>query len=174
MRVPLLIHPDFRCDAVQAISVEVARAGSGLALRYLVEGDIEALKLPPPAAPARADELWRHTCLEAFAADPAGYVEFNLAPSTQWAAYRFDSYRSGMRPADVAPPQIEVSRRSGGGFELRALIDPPPGARRLGLAAVIEDAAGRVSYWAARHPPGKPDFHHADGFALELPAPSRP
>ena len=40
---------------------------------------------------------------------------------------------------------------------------------RLGLSAVIEDTSGGKSYWALAHPPGKPDFHHADCFALELP-----
>jgi hypothetical protein len=33
---------------------------------------------------------------------------------------------------------------------------------------VIEEAGGGISYWALAHPPGRPDFHHADGFALEL------
>jgi hypothetical protein len=28
--------------------------------------------------------------------------------------------------------------------------------------------SGALSYWALRHPPGKPDFHHPAGFALEL------
>ena len=39
---------------------------------------------------------------------------------------------------------------------------------RLGAAAVLEDDNGRLSYWALCHPPGKPDFHHPDGFVLEL------
>jgi hypothetical protein len=39
---------------------------------------------------------------------------------------------------------------------------------RIALAAVIEDANGRLSYWGLRHPPGKPDFHHPNGFALEV------
>ena len=38
----------------------------------------------------------------------------------------------------------------------------------------IEEASGRISYWALKHPPGRPDFHHPDGFALELPPPSAP
>jgi hypothetical protein len=38
----------------------------------------------------------------------------------------------------------------------------------VGLCAVIEDEHGRLSYWALRHAPGKPDFHRRDGFALEL------
>jgi hypothetical protein len=42
-------------------------------------------------------------------------------------------------------------------------------ARRFGLAAVIEETSGRRSFWALAHPPGKPDFHHADCFTLEVP-----
>jgi hypothetical protein len=36
------------------------------------------------------------------------------------------------------------------------------------MAAVIEDDAGGLSYWGLRHAPGKPDFHHPNGFALEV------
>jgi hypothetical protein len=39
---------------------------------------------------------------------------------------------------------------------------------RLGLSAVVEATDGGLSYWALRHPPGKPDFHHIDAFALQL------
>ena len=39
---------------------------------------------------------------------------------------------------------------------------------RLAVCAVMENEQGRVSYWALAHPPGKPDFHHRDGFALRL------
>jgi hypothetical protein len=39
---------------------------------------------------------------------------------------------------------------------------------RLGLSALIEDKSGGTSYWALAHPPGKPDFHHADSFAYEF------
>ena len=177
MRVHLIRHPDFPCDAVRAIAVELTRAGpSVLAVRYVVEGDLSAVALPPPAPAERTDELWRRTCLEAFAADAGGrgYSEYNLAPSTAWAAYRFDGYRRGMRPAEVAPPAIAVERTTGR-LELRARLELAQPASLLGLAAVIEEMSGRVSYWAVRHPAGaRPDFHHADGFAVELPAVSTP
>jgi hypothetical protein len=39
---------------------------------------------------------------------------------------------------------------------------------RLGLAAVVEDKARALSYWALKHPAEKPDFHHADGFVIDL------
>ena len=41
----------------------------------------------------------------------------------------------------------------------------------VGLSAVIEDLDGSLSYWSLKHPPGKPDFHHADCFALEIVVP---
>jgi len=44
---------------------------------------------------------------------------------------------------------------------------------RLGLSAVLEAHDGTRSYWALRHPPGQPDFHHPDAFAVTLePAPT--
>jgi hypothetical protein len=59
-------------------------------------------------------------------------------------------------------------------IELASLAEAPPdGPWRLGLSAVIEGAAGELSYWALAHPPGRPDFHRADCFALELVAPER-
>ena len=35
----------------------------------------------------------------------------------------------------------------------------------------MKDVDGGISYWALAHPPGKPDFHHPDSFALTLPPP---
>ncbi len=42
------------------------------------------------------------------------------------------------------------------------------GSLSIGLSAVVEDESGALSHWALRHPPGKPDFHHREAFALEL------
>lgn len=160
MRRPLKLHPHSVCAAAAGVQVEIARpAGGSLVLSYAVTGRIDDLLLPQIAAPARADELWRHTCFEAFLKDAAGeaYYEFNFAPSTQWAVYRFDRYRSGMRPAtEIEPPQI-VRQTAPDRYLLR-----------VGLSAVIEEKNGNISFWALAHPPGRPDFHHAGCFALEL------
>lgn len=177
MRQRLVRHPDTPCDAVTEIDVEIERvAPTALKLTYVVLGEIGRLMLPPAAAPARTDELWRHTCFEAFARPVGGedYREFNFAPSGQWAAYHFDGYRRGMRIAeDVLLPNVAL-RRGPGWLEVTALADVGEGPIRLGLSAVIEAADGRKSYWALRHAPEKPDFHHADCFALEIPAPLAP
>ncbi len=147
--------------------------GGVLPVGYFLEGDIAALRIPPPRPVRRTDGLWRHTCFELFAmgeGDPA-YVEFNLSPSGEWASYAFRGYREGGEPAAAPAPGIEVSR-TGERLVLRAAIAPAllPAGRplRLGLSAVVEEAGGMLSYWALRHPVSRPDFHHADGFALRL------
>ncbi len=178
MRQPLRLHPDSRSIAVTSIDVEIARPRVGsLELSYIVAGQMSSIRMPVAAANARSDGLWRHTCFEAFirASSDIGYYELNFSPSGQWAAYQFSGYRNGMRVADeITGVPIEV-RSSPDGCVLRASLDPdrfaglpPERAWRIGLSAVIEDTNGDISYWALAHPPGKPDFHHADSFALEF------
>lgn len=174
----LMRHPDSPCDAVAAIDVDVMRGPeNALSLRYVVMGDMSALRLPPTTVSARKDGLWEHTCLEAIVRpkDDASYFEFNFSPSTEWSAYCFEDYRNGMRPAgDIAPPQIHVDHDRGR-LELRvSLALPFPAgnvAWELAVATVIEEMSGRRSWWALAHPPGKPDFHHRDGFVLRLAEP---
>jgi hypothetical protein len=173
MRQTLRLHPDSHCAAATRIEADVARPRPGnLILSYVVSGKISDLRWPPVVAPARADELWRHTCLEAFirASTGSAYYEFNFSPSTQWAAYQFSGYRSGMRVAtEIAAPRIEV-RSDEATFTLQAALelDGLSSPLHLGLSAVLEETNDRKSYWALAHPPGKADFHHADCFALEL------
>lgn len=171
MRLPLTRHPDTPCDAVRAIEVDVQRQGGLLALHYTLSGDMSRIAIPAFAGGERTDDLWKHTCFEAFVrfADRPRYLELNFAPSGQWASYHFDDYRAGMRPADdiIAPPFEAFGM--GERYDLRVaadLADISPW--RLALSAVIEETSGAKSYWALAHTPGKPDFHHADSFAYEL------
>ena len=168
MRLPLIPHPTSRHDGL-TLEVEARRQGGRLSLDYALSGPVEAVLWPQQAARVRADDLWRATCFEAFAATPDGYVEYNLSPSGAWAAYRFDGYRQGMRVFDMAAPFI-VTRRAPGQFALTADVTLPDQATgALGLTAVIQGMNGSVGYWALRHSSDKPDFHHPDSFALELP-----
>jgi len=164
----LALHPESIRHPVQRIAVDLRQQARALSLKYIVTGAIEDVILPAPAPPARTDELWRSTCFEAFVLGPDGaYVEFNLAPSTRWAAYAFDGYRSGMGDADAPAPRIET-RRSARTFTLAATLELPDKAQALALSAIIETRDGAKSYWALAHPAGKPDFHHAAGFAHRL------
>ena len=151
-------------------------------LRYRLELSLPGLVLPPAAAGAgageRRDELWRHTCAELFLGIPGrrGYLEWNLSPSGHWNLYRFDDYRvraGGVPPA--ATPALRVER-TGAGATVEALLPLVPlglAAEPLELAAcaVVEAAGGVLSWWAARHPAERPDFHDRRGFVLRLPAP---
>ncbi|MBC2777738.1 DOMON-like domain-containing protein [Parasphingopyxis marina] len=176
VRRALVLHPDCRCDAVETIEVQIARPGAGeLALRFVVKGDIASIAVPAAADPGFADGLWKHSCFEAFAgsSEATAYHEFNFSPSSQWAAYRFDDYRSGMAAIPpLVPPEIDVDA-SACDLQLAVALAGLTEAHDLfGLSAVIEQVDGTHSYWALAHPLGKPDFHHKDCFALELPAAS--
>jgi len=176
--VQLIPHPVSRGEAAAKIEVHVTRAGpKALRLRYVVEGDIERLYVPAPDQPLRTDELWKRTCFEVFLRGEAGerYYEYNLAPSTRWAAYRFNGYRNEMADADVATPAIAASMTDGR-FELTADLDldglphlPDEATWRVALSVVIEDVEGQHAFWALSHPSAEPDFHNRASFTLSLP-----
>jgi hypothetical protein len=153
-----------------------------LVFRYSLNADMSRIRVPGvggwAGAGVRTDGLWKHTCFEAFVATAAasapGYHEFNFSPSLDWAVYRFSAYREGMLAVEIGAPRISL-RRSDDELELQSAVRLADLADlrdarglQIALAAVIEDENGRLSYWGLRHPPGKPDFHHSHGFALEV------
>ena len=179
--VALICHPGTPSRAVRGIRVRVSRVqGGSLALTFSLKGDLVRVRVPPPRPPRRADCLWQHTCFEVFVAVKGGleYREFNFAPSGEWAGYAFQRYRDGAQLKEDLAPGIIVSRAEDR-LELEAVIHldrlptTQPRARlKLALCAVVEEENGLLSYWALRHPPGKPDFHHPDAFALEIEPPN--
>ena len=180
----LVCHPDTPCCAVRLVTVSAARSEwEQLVLHFRIEGDIPSLSVPARVRYAsRCDDLWQTTCVEAFAGQLVGakYAEFNFAPSTAWAAYEFESYRQPSAQPSIDAPPIDVEIDDSA-LTISVAIDMTPIAIlpsgepwRLGLSAVIEETDGTKSYWALRHPPGKPDFHHPDCFALMLGAPESP
>ena len=149
------------------------------------------------ASRTRQDGLWKHTCCEVFLRRTGlqrtslqqdslerpslqqnrtpGYYEFNFAPSGAWAAYAFDGYRTGMHALEVAEPPAIAVGQTADRFTIDVAITLPQDvvaadSEAVSLTAVIEDRAGRISYWAVAHAPHKPDFHHDNGFVLRLPA----
>ena len=179
-RYSLIPHPDFPSVAVTAIQVDVGREGGALELTFAVEGNLSGVAWPETEEFGRRNELWKHTCFEAFVRPDGGnaYTELNFSPSGPWAAYSFDSRRTGMR--DFEPAFGEVS----GGLMVRGTRTSHATLRfwtfdvlgssewLVGLSAVIEAKDGTKSYWALAHAPGPPDFHNPDCFIATLPAPS--
>jgi hypothetical protein len=174
--IDLVSHPATPCAAVHRIAVTLRREAAALRLSYRIDGDIEALRLPPPAETHRRDSLWQHSCFEAFlrADDQQSYYEFNFAPSGAWAAYRFDERRRGGSAPAVTMPSIEC-RSDAASFEMTVelALDTVPelagnATLHAGLGAVIEDARGMLSYWALAHGAAQPDFHDPATFRLRL------
>jgi hypothetical protein len=178
MRLSLAPHPDTPCPAVREIAVEAVRKDADrLALSYRLIGDTRQVRWPEPGPGRRADELWRHTCFEAFVRPQAAsaYTEINMAPSGDWAIYGFEDYRAGMK--DVEPTAFSFAcSRSDEAFDLSGelVLGRPKAIQpwRVAISAVIELIDGSRSYWALAHAPGQPDFHHPDAFTLTLPAES--
>jgi hypothetical protein len=174
----LICHSATESHFVQGIEARVRwKCGGVLALTYLIKGDIGRLRIPPPRPQRRTDRLWQHTCFEAFvsAKGSSAYQEFNFSPSGEWAAYAFHGYRErAPLKDDELAPQIGM-RSASDTLKLQAMIPVdhlptiPPGTwLRLGLSAVVEEEPGMLTYWALKHPEGKPDFHHPVAFALEV------
>jgi len=179
----LTCHPCTPAGAVRRVAVEVRRSADGmLALGFGVDGEIDRIRIPTPGPLCMEHQLWLHTCFEAFLAFGEGgaYHELNLAPSRAWMAYSFESYREGLVTAGDMTPVTKIDTGvAGGRFALDAVVALDrlsrvhrSAALRVGLAAVIETTDGSLSYWALRHPPGRPDFHHADTWTMRLEAPA--
>ena len=174
--VNLIAHPATPCLNPQHIRASITKLPMALKIQFAVDGDIGKLPIPMKSSPRRVDNLWQHTCFEAFIAAPCdeSYLEFNFAPSGEWAIYRFDSYRQGMKAIGTTAPIIATRRMAQNlsvavSVALSSFADLKNHSDlRVGLSAVIEDSDGGLSYWALTHPPGKPDFHHRDSFALTL------
>ena len=170
----LTCHPQTPSQTIREIDVKVEESKSGsLMLTFCLLGDISGLRIPESRSPRRADDLWQHTCFEAFvmAGEGPEYREFNFSPSGEWAVYEFQNYRNGGVLEDELSPGIVIHKtmdRLELGAEICQGLLPHGRSLRLGLSAVVEDVDGILSFWALQHPPGKPDFHHADAFALQL------
>jgi hypothetical protein len=174
----LVAHPAWPPKSVRGVEVEVLMTDpEDVLLRFTVLGT--GLSLPRGTSPERADALWETTCFELFlrSAEPEAYFEFNFSPSTQWAAYAFDSYRVGRRDLPLAmEPHVDCQpghvTKENPHYVLEVDVDLsalPAQALRMGLCAVIEERDGTKSYWALTHPTDTPDFHHPGSFAVDLP-----
>jgi hypothetical protein len=162
-------------SAVRGLRVTLETvADCGLALRFDLDADPGSVVFPCESPARFTDGLWRHTCFEAFIGASGGaYREFNFSPSTEFAIYDFAGYRDGMRPLlwgeapTIAADARDLTIRIG--VPATLLMFDGSGAIHLGIAAVIEQPGGALSYWALHHPAAKPDFHDRGGFIVSWP-----
>ena len=170
----LQAHPATPAGFGQALDVTLNAGSDGsLHFIYVLRGDLTDLEIPAAAPARRTDELWRRTCFEAFLrpAGQQGYLELNFSPSSEWAAYSFSGYRKDMAAATLAAHPSIVCEYDSQRLTLEArltLTQPFAADVQLALCAVVRERSGRISYWALRHAPDKPDFHHEASFAATL------
>jgi hypothetical protein len=174
--VPMICHVQTLADCIERIGATITLGTSGeVTLTYRVSAEIAALVIPARSTPRRIDGIWKSTCFELFIGnfEDQSYLEYNFAPSLQWAAYQFAGYRSDMAELETGAPNIRVEQDTDI-LMLLVTLQLPDAWRarslRAGISAVIAQKNGDISYWAAAHPPGKPDFHHKDCFAVQLEA----
>jgi hypothetical protein len=173
----LIAHPDHPPARVSAVEAAViGLTDHWLSVRWRVE-DAAAVLVPEFAGKNRADGLWQQTCFELFLRQPgeAGYVELNLSPSEQWAAYDFAAYRAGVEERPMPRDPVCTLRRGRNLLIFDAAIPRaglPSLPWQIGVTAVIAEADGVKSYWALRHGDGAPDFHAPACFAATLGAPA--
>ncbi|MCR5869724.1 MULTISPECIES: DOMON-like domain-containing protein [unclassified Sphingomonas] len=175
MEWKLIAHPSGATPKF-VVSASYRQLDSELwAFSYRVTGAVSGLVVPRPgrASPARTDNLWQTTCFEAFArvGGECAYREFNFSPSGDWAVYAFDDYRRAMTRPLVGQELTVMAIEDSDCLVVEAIFARRElaGGDQLNLTAVIEETDGTKSYWALAHPGDRPDFHHPDGFVLELP-----
>jgi hypothetical protein len=159
--VPLICHAQSLADGIESIGVTITRGTSGeITLIYRVSGETDALEIPARSKPDRIDNLWKTTCFELFTGrfEDENYLEYNFSPSDDLA---------------TNAPDIKFEQSKDALTLIVTLVLPDAWREHdlcAGLSAVIATKSGNISYWAAAHPAGKPDFHHKDCFAVQLEA----
>ncbi len=155
-----------------------------LHLDFVLKADLREIILPKKfEGEERVDNLWEHTCFEAFIAleNSPQYLEVNLAPSGQWNIYEFKSYRASRLEAEQVTCKPLVLRAKTN-FNMQTKIDLSAVSWiknskkdvdvQLGLTGVIELKNKLKSYCALTHKSEKPDFHRKESFIFRLKNPA--
>ena len=173
----LCSHPDTPNSSVKKLSCSVIALDNGdLHLSYHLKGDLQRMLIAELAPSEPKDNLWEHSCFEAFISvdREKAYREYNFSPSSQWAIYAFSDYRVKLNGEASESPSIKRKQRDG---ELIISVvlpssclpdNPQKKPLLIGLSAVIETRDNTISYWALKHPMNTPDFHHRESFNLRI------
>jgi len=170
-------HPNSpACVDAWHIQCQIKSNQEYLALFYQIRGNMTQLGIPKQQGEThRLDHLWQETCCEVFLRrqdQRARYIEFNLAPSGDWALYRLRGYRAALERPDVKARPIITTDIGSEELLVEAkipwpmIMDQLPGSSPLeaGISVVLKEKSGVMTYWAVKHPAEKPDFHHPESF----------
>lgn len=157
----LTLHPDCATGPILKVSAMLEPSSEGCSATFKLEGDISAIKVPKRDEPERTDYLWKTTCFEIFWQPDGGtyYREFNLSPSTRWAAYDFDDFRENSRDAPADSVAISCTRDAGQLVLEAEIASELPVPAAVALNAIVEDKEGNIQFWALAFEEGKAEFH---------------
>ncbi len=123
-----------------------------------------------PSQVLREDELWKHTCFEAFL-NPLGleiYYELNFSLKPAWNLYRFERYRFPQPPP--VNSDFEIQSFNWDSIENKLKVELKNKTKykkfKIGLTAVLEEKNGNKNYCALEHLGSQPDFHSQDSFTI--------
>lgn len=168
------------------LNIEWQLTGERLTIDYTLIGALEQIELPKLDVSKinRAHDLWKTTCFEWFMKTDwqTTYWEFNASPSGEWNFYQLDDYRKNLTESPLlSNPKFSTSIKSTNDSKdeyhfvtdvniSKLQLDYPDLLRRalMAVTTVIRWKSGETSYYALRHPAGKPDFHHHSGFKISL------
>lgn len=162
---PLMLHRTCSLGPIRAVTASITPTNGGCEAEFRLDGNVGRILVPEQTLPKRTDNLWKTTCFEIFwqPIGQPGYVEFNLSPSTKWAAYDFDGFREGMRDAPVNRVDIACDwdgKEGASEFVLKVRIEAELlTPAQVALNAIVEHTDRELQFWALAFPPGKPEFH---------------
>ncbi len=157
----LILHPECADGPIQSVSATLEPTKKGCRAVFKIEGDISAIHVPKRQDPERTDYLWKTTCFEIFWQPDGGtyYREFNLSPSTRWAAYDFDDFRENARDAPADRVDICCTRDAGQLVLEADIASELPVPADIALNGIVEDKDGNSQFWALAFQDGKAEFH---------------
>lgn len=161
MMQKLVLHPDCNAGPISEVTASLHATSQGCEAEFRLLGDIGAIKVPMLAASERMDYLWQTTCFEIFWQPEGGksYREFNLSPSSRWACYNFDDFRTNSRDGAVHAIALASSHDNEELVLKASIASELPDPAKVALNAIVEDLKGDIQFWALAFPEGKPEFH---------------
>ena len=143
-------HPASNGFAAAHVEVDIARPREGhLVFSYIVTGKMGDIRLPPTMPAVRTDNLWQHTCFEAFIRERVGHLVLRVqfftldamgGLSVQRLPQRHARGERGRRAADRGAIRTSSCYIAGRHWSWIACRTCRRDASwRLGLSAVIEE-----------------------------------
>ncbi|NBP98187.1 MAG: hypothetical protein EBU51_01100, partial [Synechococcaceae bacterium WB6_3A_227] len=128
------------------LAIAAVRKNKYLYLRYQLEGPLEELLIPEcKPLGIRNNNLWQHTCFEAFWAEvnSTTYWELNYSVNSDWNIYKFSNYRSNQVEEQYIPNFKPIHRQSKNSLSIGLTIELPACIAadtnlQFGFAAVLE------------------------------------